>query len=151
MGEFVAKGDRERRELENLKELEARLIAKRAPFSAYLMRHYDVFADVLTRLGPNWKEIAEWAIEMGYGKRPLSGDAARKAFERETARRKELALTAQQKTPAVTSAKREPSLRTPGVTVIPDAAPPKAGTSRMEEVLESMKAVTDYRKKKEPK
>lgn len=81
----MAKGDRT-----GLSRLEERLakVARRSPFSAYLMANFDELTALIERYGPHWDEIAKWATEEGHtGGKPLSGDTARKAYERERDKR----------------------------------------------------------------
>jgi hypothetical protein len=131
----VAKGSKGHEETDDLKDLEARLVAKRAPFPAYLMKHFDAFARVIARVGPDWDEIADWAFENGHaGKEPISPDAARKAYEREKARRDKLAAKAKAEPPT-----REQPARTPNPVRIIEPDPPKPQpTSEPDDIAASL-------------
>jgi hypothetical protein len=62
--------------------------SRRTPFTQYVQEHYEELSDLIAKHGARWKVIARWAVEEGHTNgATLSGSAAMKAFDRETARR----------------------------------------------------------------
>lgn len=77
---------------EDLKRLEDRLaeVARRSPWSAYVMKNFDALTTMIKQYGAHWDTIVAWAIDEGHVDKDkgLSPDAARKAYERERDRRR---------------------------------------------------------------
>lgn len=93
------------------KRLGARLAktTRRSAFSIWLAQedHYERLDETIKKHGVRWDEIAKWAMdERLTGDKPITGLAAKRAYERETVRRESA-----EKTQSVTSVKRAPSMQ----------------------------------------
>jgi hypothetical protein len=74
----------------DLKRLAEELVkaSTRAVWPAYVKAHFDGLTALIEEHGPHWGAIAKWAVREGHTNgAPLSGNNARKAYEREAARR----------------------------------------------------------------
>jgi hypothetical protein len=75
---------------DDLKRLAEELVkaSTRAVWPAYVKAHFDGLTALIEEHGPHWNAIARWAVREGHTNgAPLSGNNARKAYEREAARR----------------------------------------------------------------
>jgi hypothetical protein len=100
--------------VDELKDLEERLaeVARRSPLSRWVMRNFDRLAGLVDDYGPHWGEMAKWMNERGViGDKPVTGDALRKAFERERENKRERDEPAKPQTPP----KAQPALTTSAV------------------------------------
>jgi hypothetical protein len=120
------------------KRLEERLsrLSKGRSFTAYVRENFEWLSQQIQKAGRDpekWTEIAAWAVEEGLtGGKSLTPAGAKKAFERETARRKKLEEAAKRKErsqPApigasvVAADPQPPAL--PSATDVPPASPRK--------------------------
>jgi hypothetical protein len=87
---------------DDLKDLEERLaeVARRSPLSRWVMKNFDRLSGLVDDYGPHWGEMAKWMTERGViGDQPVTGDALRKAFERERENKRKRDEPAKTQTP----------------------------------------------------
>lgn len=76
---------------DDLTNLEERMseVARRSPLSLWVMRNFERLSELIGRYGSHWNEMAKWLTETGTVRdkhgavKLITGDALRKAFERE--------------------------------------------------------------------
>lgn len=127
---------------EDLKRLEDRLaeVARRSPWSAYVMKNFDALTAMIQEYGAHWDTIVAWAIDEGHVDKDkgLSPEAARKAYERERDRRKKADQT---RTAQPQTIPHHPSVRiNPVSRVKPDPATPGANSkTKADEELDKIR------------
>jgi hypothetical protein len=121
-----------------LRRLEERLtkVAKFPSFPAYLRANFEAFSKTIGRGGPDkWTDIAAWALEEGLtGGKSITAGGAKRAFEREKARRARLIGPAAPVTPAGDKhAQRAPAMMPERETELPAPAPSSDARARFRE------------------
>jgi hypothetical protein len=123
---------------DDLTDLEERLaeVARRSPLSRWVMRNFDRIAALVDEYGPHWGEIAKWMNEARViGDQTVTGDAVRKAFERERDAKRRRSQADKPKTPP----KAQMAASPPAVRVLAENTEPNAENSETSDPLESLR------------
>jgi hypothetical protein len=116
---------------DDLTDLEERLaeVARRSPLSRWVMRNFDRLSSLIDDYGPHWGEIAKWMNEQGtIANQSVTGDALRKAFEREreNKRKRDQPNDPAKPQPPPKAPKAQPAAGPPTVRLLDDQRPAKS-------------------------